>query len=597
MDILLVTAGIKAALRAAQSGIDIYVERAVDKPIFLPNIRLPRDTINDEISHFLSENAHFRHTSPFNTGWIETDIAWFPTDIIDQQNCIAKYIELKSATDFINISDDEKNLLIGGRMIEQWRHDKEPPTAWTRIALTIADIGLEFIAANPSIMGENSKGEALVVAFATNLTELIPNDITDMGNRHDFESRLMGIFLRAGLTTLLDNNGTIIEDDNIEALVKGIIKPINDALPVAFNEQIRYRALIEALMGPSAAAALNIIASNTSSYLGDEFVDDKALGAVTKALLAASAQATSNNDITAVFTKHGVTSLFDSALSVAVSKPHLFIDQQTGEPRTEFITSLFVNTAATIKEANSNGFNKNLGLALSAMVIDTVGEHADLLLMLDPEKPWENVAITLIQNITQNLSDAIENNTRFLLFSQEQKFEYTRIILQQTAQTPSMIGAQNPEFQRIIAGIAEVMVDDEHLLLSNNEWIKIASTAAQLASVNPERLFGISDDSQVPKKLAVTVLKAILPIINDSLVNTPLSPLRGYTLTTALELVLNALASNITGIINNPSIIEIYFIDLIAKINQDLAKWGSEAILNYIQQTIENVVSTGELAN
>jgi hypothetical protein len=594
MDILLITSGIKAALRAAQAGIDLYVERAEDKPVFLPNIRLPRETIADEITALLNDKSQLRTATPFSDGWDSVDFVWSSPSELNKQECIVRMIEVKSAEDLVDVAKDEKQQLIGGRMIEQWRHDNQPPTAWARIALTITDIGLEFVAANPSIMGENSKGEALILAFANNLTTLIPDDITDMGNRHDFESRLLGIFLRAGLTTLLEDEGTIIEDDNVEALVKGIIKPVNDSLPNTFQEQIEYRKLTEALMGPSAAAALKILSSNTQEFLGDKFANDIALGAVTKALLDASVNTAANDSIANVFTRNGVTALFDSALTVAIEKPQLFIDDN-GNPKSELLTDLFVSTASAVREANNNGFDKNLGVTLSAMVISTLGEYAEHLLKLDPDKPWENVAVEVIQNMTSDLSEAISDNRRLQLFSQQQQFEYARIMLQQATVNPSMLGTDNPEYQRILKEIAGVMAEDDNLLLSNNEWLLIAATAAELAAINPERLFGLDNNSGIPDQLAITALKSILALTNTALSNSPQLPLRGYPLLSAMELVLEALSGNISSIVNNPTLIETYFAQLIEKIKNDPASWGSEAIVAHVRETIFELVANGQL--
>ncbi|MFB1035733.1 MAG: hypothetical protein QMC38_10350, partial [Sinobacterium sp.] len=101
--------------------------------------------------------------------------------------------------------------------------------------------------------------------------------------------------------------------------------------------------LTEALMGPSAAAALKILSSNTKGFLGNKFANDTALGAVTKAILDASANTATDDSIATVFTKNGVTTLFDSALAIAIEKPQLFIDDE-GNPKSELLTDLFVNT-------------------------------------------------------------------------------------------------------------------------------------------------------------------------------------------------------------------------------------------------------------
>jgi hypothetical protein len=229
------------------------------------------------------------------------------------------------------------------------------------------------------------------------------------------------------------------------------------------------------------------------------------------------------------------------------------------------------------------------------MVISTLGDHAEFLVKLNPDKPWESVAVQVIQSLTTNLSEAIIENRRLQLFSQEQQFEYARIVLQHVSATPSMLGTDNPEYQRILKGIAEVMAHDDNLLLSNNEWILIAATSAELAAANPERLFGLDNDNGIPDKLAITALKSLLTLTNTALSSAPQLPLRGYTLSSTMELLLEALSGNISSVANNPALIETYFSQLIEKVENDQASWGSESIVTHVRETIFEVVANGEL--
>lgn len=594
MDILLLTAGVKASIRAAQAGIDLHAERAADKAVFLPDIELPPATIADEITHFLNANPEYKTQPPFASGWSMMPPMWLETDIQKEQDCIAKYLELKSATGLIDLPIEQRNLSVGGRMVEQWRASKQPPTVWSRMALTIVDIGIEFVAAYPTIMGESSKGEALVLAFANNLSELIPQDVTNMGNKSDFDSRLLGIFLRAGLTTLINDDKTIIEDGDVKVLVNGIVKPINDALPSTFEQQIRYHTVIEAIISDSAATAFSIIASNTTTYLGDKFSDERALGAVTQALLETTAKASAESDITAIISKSGVQALFKSVMGVAATKPALFVSDAAGGEHHQLLVKVFSETAAIIERESDNGLSRPMLIAIATLVIDTVGENANHLLKLDSSKPWESIAIELVEGISVNVSHALSTNQRLQLLSKQQQFEYLRIILQQTAQTPEMLGSRNQELNAIIAGISNIMAADEKLLISDEGWLQIVSTAAQIAGLNPQKLFGF-DPSASLHSLAVSVIKPILDAATQSLASMPTSPLRGATLSAVIMMTLEGLAGNVVAVTSQPDLVRTYMEDLIAKIAQDPLQWGSESILDHIEATLQMVLATGTL--
>jgi hypothetical protein len=594
MDIALIVSGIRAVMRAAQAGIDIHVEHTVDSPIFLPNIRLPPLAMADTITNFLRNQSEWQSTVPFEAGWHTGLGVWNPTSVVNKQDCIAIYLQESSAADLDGRSDEEKNQLIGGRMIEQWRFDKKPPSAWAKVALSLTDIALEFVATNPSIMGEQSKGELLVVAFAKSLSDLIPDDVDEMGTAHDFGNRLLGVFLRAGLATILDDKDTLIKDQNVKALVNGIIKPIGDELPTDFSEQVRYRALVETLMSDSAAAAFAIVAENPNEYLGDRFINDKALGAVTKALLATTAKATADKDILAVFSEQGAKLLFNSALTVAIEQPKLFIDENTGSDNHQLLIDLFVGTAQSLKTANIRGFSKEMGTSFAAMVVATVGQHATVLLKLDPSSPWEKVAISLIQDITGELSEAIATNGRFQLLSQEQQHKFGEVILQQIAATPSMLGVHNPELKNVITGVAQAMAADDKFLVSNEEWIQIAAVAAQVAATNPARLFNIDADSE-GKKLGLVAIKTILNVASESLGAAGDTQLRGYTLSASITIVLDALSGNIKAAVNNPQLLDDYFSTLLQNTVDHPEKWGSKTILDFVSDTIETVLADGIL--
>jgi len=594
VDIALITSGIKAIMRATQAGIDIYVERTLDKPIFLPNIRLPSNDMASNITALLQAQPALKATPPFAEGWNTGLGAWTPKTPLNMQDCLAKYLELSSFVDLKDRSPEVKNQLIGGRMIEQWRADKKPPSAWAKVAITLTDIALEFVATTPSIMGEQSKGEKLVVAFAQTLSDLIPNDVAELGAAHDLGNRLLGIFLRAGLKTLVDNDGVIIADEDVRALVIGIIKPVTEKLPDDFNVQLKYREIVETLMSDSAAATLSIISKKTDIYLGDKFVNDKALGAVTQALLETTAIAAQKNILT-VYSKKGVKALFESALTVAIKQPELFINKNTGDNKHQLLVDLFIGSADTIAQANTKGFSKEMGTSFVAMVIETVGQHAAVLLKLDPNTSWNEVALKIIQDVTGELGEAVANNKRFKLFSQEQQHRFGQVILDQISETPAMLGANNTELKKVISAVARAMIADDNFLLSNEEWIQIAAVAAEAATSDPAKLFNIDADTDA-EKLGLVVIESFLTVANEAWINSTNTPLKGHTLASAITIVINALSDNISGVKNNPQAIKDYIKNLKDKVMLNPDEWGSKAILKYISDTIESVLANGTLS-
>jgi hypothetical protein len=238
------------------------------------------------------------------------------------------------------------------------------------------------------------------------------------------------------------------------------------------------------------------------------------------------------------------------------------------------------------------------------MVVEVVGHNAPALLKLNPEEPWEKVAVAAIEQVTTGLAETFNNldaddSLRGALksFSNKQLLELGRVILTQVAQTPGMLGVERSEVQVIVAGMAEAMAADDNLLLSADEWIKIAGVAARKAASNPGRLFGLSADDQ-GGALAVTVIKTVLGVAGDTWTATgradhPL--LFGETLKSALEIVIEALAGNISALANQPDLVDLFLQDLLTKASANPEKFGSEGLLKVFRALIRNVLASGTL--
>lgn len=600
--------GIQATLRAAQAGADLYGEHARDRKVFLPNLELPEGSRAEQLLRFLKENPQVASTNrDLSDIWDEEhkELRSTKPELVDAAfTVMLQHKAKKQLIDEgknVNDADREAEMLAAGRMIEQWREERKPPSAIIRMALTLTDIGLEFVASYPSLLGIGSRGEKLIVAFAQNMSSLIPDDTAAFGSKTDFADRVLGLFLRSGLGALASNTAIVFKDEDIATLFEGVTKPIVEALPASIADQFRYRDLVDALAGPSAEAAFKLLAENTATYLGKDFAQDKAFGAVTSALFQEIKGTTRDGSIVDVFSEQGLISLYQASLGVAVERPDLFIGDDESA-KTQLFRELLSGAAGKLRA--DPRFKGPLGAALAAMVVEVVGHNAPAILKLNPKEPWEKVAVAVIEQVTTGLADTLNNldaghslKPSLQFFSNKQLIELGRVILTQVSHTPGMLGVGRSEVQSIFAGMAQAMAADDNLLLSADEWIKIAGVAAQKAAANPGRLFGLSADDQ-SGALAVTVIKTVLAVAGNTWTEAgradhPL--LFGETLKSALEIVIAALAGNISALANQPDLVDLFLQDLLTKASKNPEKFGSDGLLKVFRALIGNVLANGTL--
>lgn len=608
MDPKLLAFGIQATLRAAQAGADLLGEHARDRKVFLPNLELPTGSRTIQLQRFLSENQQLAISQPELSVIWDAEHKQLTTTKTEQIDTAYAFMLQQKATlqlisDGTEQSDAKRKaeILAAGRMVEQWREERRPPNAVIRMALTLTDIGLEFIGSNPSILGVGSRGEKLVAAFANNMSALIPEDMAAFGSKTDFADRVLGIFFRAGLGALADNASTAFKDEDVANLIKGVTKPIVEALPDSIEDQILYRDLVDVLAGPSAEAAFYLLAENTKTYLGKNFADHKALGVVTSALFQEIMETAAGGSIVEAFSEQGLIRLYQAGLGVALERPGLFVGEDEAA-KTRIFRDLLRATAGTLRAHPR--LKGSIGASLAAVVVDIVGKHAPALLKLNRDAPWEKVAEKVLIQVTTELSIAlnqVENDGSLKgalrSFSDGQLLELGRVILEQVAQTPGMLGIERSEVQAIVAGMAEAMAADDNLLLSADEWIEIAGIAARKAASNPGRLFGLSagDHGQA---LAIAVMKSVLEVAGDFWTQDgrkdfPL--LFGETLEAALVVVVEALAGNVSALVNQPDLVNQFLRRLLKKVSEESDKFGSDGLLKVFRAFIGTVLAKGTL--
>ncbi len=607
MDSSLIVSGIQAILRAAQAGVDIYTDAKIDRDSYLSNIRIAPQDITESITRYIDQNRQLTKTSPFIEGWNKQGGMWRPLNNDNLQACIAAYTMHTQVNAQGPLASGASMGIAGGHMISQWRKDKAPPSVLAQVAVTITDIGLTFISQNPALMGQHSKGEALIMSFAGSLSELIPDSANHFGKGLDFESRLLGIFLQAGLSTLANNNNAAIDNASVNALVKGIITPLVKALPSNLNEQFHYRELVQTLLGPSTANALSIIANTPQAYLGERLASQTALNAVTTALLTASVTTANNTNITDVFSKDGLQKILDAILNVAIEQPTLFVKNDQ-LPQSAALTDLLVQTAELMKSVQHNqAISSNFTAQLSAIVIGAVSKHANVLIKVDPNNPWETIAFNMSKTLLTTISSNLSVNARFASFSPQQRLEFASIVLNEFTQYPHLLATHSRGILNIVEGMAAVMKQDKYFLLSNHDWLDIIKTVTSLAAMNPQLLCDIPDtQGQTIKYLEgsqiiiISTISSVLAAVNknkkvESHSKQLTIVVQGITLRIVIQTVLEALAKDISGLKQEADILQQYFAILLNQVDEFPYKWGSRNIINFVESTIESLYEQGEI--
>ncbi len=496
MNPLFVLFGIRAALRLGRTGAEIYAQRSRDRAVFLPDLIKPDIDRYALIVTFYASAAREQALlddealSPLWDEDLHRPIRKSPA-VVDTLFAAVIEAQIQEAGTEDETEAELSVEIAGGFMIEQWNRSAAPISPVGRIAITMADIALEFVGSNPSVMGIGGNGERLIGAIALNLSHMIPDDQDEFGTRAKFADRLCGIFLRAGLSVLADHPELVVDQDHLQALMAETLTPLVTNLPDDLSEQLEWRALLDALAGPAASAAFAVVAERPDAFLGKAFSTDKAVGAVTQALF----ETLSDTGLREQLTDAGWLKLYKSVLRVAADRPDLFIGSGD-QPKKELLRDLLSGVAQTLHA--SEAFDGELGAELAAIAIDALNENAAVLLELDDQDEWQTLAIDMIDQVSGALADRLRNPDQagaLRQFGKQQLVELSRIFLVQAAATPGMLGIGRTELKAIVSGVASAMAADENLLLTSDDWLKIAAVAAAEASVNPGRLFGLNEDT------------------------------------------------------------------------------------------------------
>ena len=386
----------------------------------------------------------------------------------------------------------------GAMLIEQFDPGKGPLSPFARVALTAADVVLDYLAIDPGIATDNPNSQKLIGAFARNMADFLPDD-GDYGAREKFGERLATGFLRAGLATISAHPDWVVNEEHIEKLLENSLQPVLQKFPTSIADRIQWNRVTETIVGPAAQAALKTVAANQSQFFGGRFDSDLAVGAVTQALLLEAAEDGLQNQ----FTQDSLIGMYEAVLGVAATRPDLFVEGDT--PQEALARDALKNFAGALAKSPPP-FDKTTGITLASIAVDVMGANAHR--FADPKHEWQGVAVKVFQDLTKDLAKAVKANKGLEhVLSREQFTDIGRTVLLEISTNPTLITKSGNEWRGVIAAVSSAMAADKELLLTADDWKAIAGAAAAGAAANPARLFKLG---QNPKEQLASQLFAVL---------------------------------------------------------------------------------------
>ncbi|WP_371195907.1 hypothetical protein [Glaciecola sp. SC05] len=542
MSVELTIFAINSLIRLGQTGKNAFEESARSDDVLFPKLKQIQLNIPAQIDNFFNKDINIGYVvgdnAPYSKYWLSTDdgISRPKKDkaSLDALMIAATMLEAERGTTFMASTAGP-----AASLVKTWSNGNEPLSAIAKIAIAGSDIALEYVGNNTGIIG-GGNGAKLISAYAKTLSDKLPND-GNLGPKDTIREQLTGVFLRAGFETISKHADWIADEEHIVALIESTIAPLSEAFPMSSDiDVIEFDMLQKVLMEEAASALLNTMAEHQSAFLGKAFATDKALGAVTKALFINA----KNIGITQQFTKQGLLSLYKVSLDLVAGQPALFFEND-GSAKSQLIEGLFTDMASLLSEAEYP-FDQQLGVDLAKMSMSALSKN--IAKFADNDSAWEQTAVALMRNMIDSLIPAVgKEGALKSVFAEAQLLAYGEIIFTHIGKSPSMI-VRNGErkYSGLIVAISHAMLADKKLLLSADNWLKIAKVAAKEAATNPMRLFDL--DPQNPNDvLAGQLITMMIESAADFEASQGFkSVLFGEVLSEAITILISATSGKVT---------------------------------------------------
>lgn len=425
--------------------------------------------------------------------------------------------------------------------LRQWDKDdgNAPVSPVARFALVLADAAAGLIALNPGLVGVDGQGAKLIGAFAGQVAQLVPGD-EKFGSRQRLGARVMGVVLKAGLSTLNDNRTLIVEDDIAAGLVDAVTAPLLKQLASvdSLADEANWENIVDSLGGPVMKSVFSVLAEHQSEFFGADFAMDELAGVLGAQVLGIIA----DKGVPDAFTSQGALAMFHAALAIVAQRPELVV--AGNRRRDDFLKDLLTQFADVIDKHKNSVTDRALGQSLAVAALAAFRGNAPALTRLGDE-PFAMVASAALDNVLKGMIAGIADGTGLAgVFGRGRTRDIVGLFLQEIARNPGLI-ADNDEVQSIAAAVAAAMAADSELLLSEDDWMEIVGVALSEAARNPGRLFGFSTGN--PKdELGTLAITTLLDSATASLATGRQSGnlLFGETLKTAIRATLVMVAGN-----------------------------------------------------
>lgn len=489
MDPTLIVFGIRALVRLSRAGSSAYAQYVRDREILLPRLDYPPFGRIDFVRDMLAEPEErwrILPSGPLADYWdpaTNGPHAGMPgAEEALYLAAVQVFAERRAAAE--RLAPERGAEIAGEALMAQWARGEGPMRPLGRLALVLADVALEYVAAQPSVLRVGGTGEQLVGAMAANLAAMIPDDAGAAGPRGRFAERLVAVFVGAGLDALARHPEAVVGSAPLQQLVRATLPPVIAGLPDDLSEQARWRDVAEALVGPAARAAIGVIAADPAAFVGPGAAGTAAAGAITRAMLEqASELALRHQPGDAAW-----IALQRAAVAVAAERPGLFSGPAGPERAAR---ALFEHVGAALRAA-APPLDPALAAGVAAEGLRAVVREGPR--FLDPGMPWPRtlgaVVTQVVEGLGAGLGAAGPGGPGVAgALSRSQLAAVAGVLVRRAARTPGVASGGRTVLRSVAHGLATLLAADADGLLSPEDWLRVAAAAADAALAGPGRVF------------------------------------------------------------------------------------------------------------
>jgi hypothetical protein len=554
MDPQLVIFAIESAIKLGIKINEVLLDETNARALVLPLGRLAGDVaIGDAGDYF------HRHPELLAPGGIYAGLAG-EERVAAYKAMVAINQKLGEPDDGPKAADIVKQL----QAFEQFGKGFGPNNPVQRILGTVVEIGIDYFAANPKAMGNDSAAKRIVSAFLLRLEDV---DFTEGST-----TVIVGRVLTAALQTL-DEDFTLIDDDQrLQAMLHGVTNAFVNELAAVQGEQdagklVSRRNLIERLGSSALRGAAGAFTENIDLFIPK---DGKAKKLVESALTQVMDGVEGKENL---FTNESLELIFRSGLRAVGENAAVFSDEKV-------LQALITSTTAALTDDNGRRlFSEQTVAAVVAGALAAAGDNLETL--IDPHHPQQQLLAHAVSAMAHGLSSELGADPSLKnLLSQRQLVDLTQIVFGEVARDPeALLGGTGGDprktaLAQVIGSVAAALGADPSRFVDGQGLRDVVETALGAALQNASGLIDLQSSdpktnqlfrvlSQVatairttddPRRLVsrqgfVDLVSSVLPVVSANV--DPLlagqDPKVQQVIATALQLANGTLGGRIDG--------------------------------------------------